>query len=72
MVVALFDMYDRVSHIRCMLGFIYLGVSLASYYFMNRYDMSFWDDDAMGMLRCMLVCVSIDTNIENVFNEVKT
>ena len=24
------------------------------------------------MLRCMLVCVSIDINIENVFNEVKT
>ena len=55
-----------------MLGFIYLGVGLAPYYFMDRYDI-FWDDDAMLYAQMYAsVCVSTDTNIENVFNEVKT
>ena len=44
------------SFARWMLGFVYV-CGLALYCFMDRYDMLFWDDDAMLYVRCMLVCV---------------
>ena len=44
------------SYARWMLGFVYV-CGLALYCFMDRYDMLFWDDDAMLYVRCMLVCV---------------
>ena len=34
------------SHVRWMLGFTYV-CGLAPYCFMDRYDMLFWDNDAM-------------------------
>ena len=32
-----------------------MHLGLALYYFMDRYDMLFWDDDTMLYVRCMLV-----------------